>query len=184
MDNGRPAVIGFAAYSGTGKTPLLSRIIPLLLKRGLRVGVIKHAHHNFVIDTPGKDSYEIRKAGAEQVLIASRSRVAWIKELAAEEHELQLPDLLRFYANQKLDLIIVEGFKQAPFPKIEVHRSGRRSPLLSLNDRHVIAVATDCPELLDVDVETLDLNKYREIVDFIVRQKDAGKINFPDLEPQ
>ncbi len=179
MTTRQAAVIGFAAYSGTGKTTLLSGIIPLLLNRGLRIGVIKHAHHNFLIDTPGKDSYEFRKAGAEQVLIASKSRVAWIKERSGEQAEPRLRDLLGHYADQQLDLIIVEGFKDEPFPKIEVYRSGRRGPLLSRSDRHVIAVATDCPDSVDVDVVTLDLNDYGQICEFIVQRINCGDLEFP-----
>lgn len=170
-------IIGFAAFSGSGKTTLVSGIIPVLRDRGLRIGVIKHAHHNFTIDTPGKDSYELRIAGAEQVLIASRQRMAWVRETVAEQ-EPQLPDLLQHYSGQELDLIIVEGFKHEPFTKIEVHRSTLKRPLLASNDDYIIAVATDAPELLDIDIETLDLDNHIEIADFILRSMQQNLLTF------
>ena len=167
MSSSSIPIVGFAAFSGSGKTTLVSGVIPVLRDRGLRIGVIKHAHHNFTIDTPGKDSYELRNAGAEQVLIASRQRLAWVKE-AVEEREPTLQELLECYAGQTLDLIIVEGFKHEPFTKIEVHRSNIRRPLLAKSDSHIIAVATDAPESLDVGVRKLNLDDYVEIADFIV----------------
>ncbi len=178
MESRQHAVIGFAAYSGTGKTTLLSGVIPVLRRRGLRIGMIKHAHHKFNVDTPGKDSHEFRKAGAEQVLIASTDRVAWIKEQAGTRTEPRLSDLVEFYSDQQLDLIIVEGFKQEPFAKIEVHRASRRTPLLSVSDEHVIAVATDSPQSLNVGVEVLNLNDYEEIADFVLRQVAEGRLKF------
>ena len=169
-------IIGFAAFSGSGKTTLVSGIIPVLRAQGLRIGVIKHAHHNFTIDTPGKDSYELRNAGAEQVLIASRHRQAWVKE-SVEEQEPTLPELLQYYAAQQLDLIIVEGFKHEPFTKIEVHRSKIRRPLLAATDQHIIAVATDSPEVLDVDVEVLDLDNHAKIAEFILQSMKQNKLS-------
>jgi len=164
------AIIGFAAFSGSGKTTLVRGIIPLLQREGNRIGVIKHAHHNFTVDTPGKDSYELRDAGAEQVLIASRQRLAWVKETRQEE-EPKLADLLPYYAGQGLDLIIVEGFKREPFPKIEVHRSSLHRPLLASSDPHIIAVATDTPDSLSVDdADILNLDNHHEIADFILRR--------------
>lgn len=160
-------IIGFAAFSGSGKTTLVSGIIPELRKHGLRIGVIKHAHHNFAIDTPGKDSYELRRSGAEQVLIASRQRTAWVRE-AVDEREPTLQELLEIYSGQDLDLIIVEGFKHEPFSKIEVHRSAVRRVLLARNDAHIIAVATDSPDSIEADVKTLDLDDHSEIAGFIL----------------
>lgn len=168
-------IIGFAAFSGSGKTTLVSGVIPELCKHGLRIGVIKHAHHNFAIDTPGKDSYELRNSGAEQVLIASRHRMAWVRE-AVDEREPTLQDLLKMYADQDLDLIIVEGFKHEPFSKIEVHRSSIRRPLLAKNDTHIIAVATDSPDSIEVDVETLDLDNHTEIAKFILNKMQNKKL--------
>ena len=162
-------IVGFAAFSGSGKTTLVSGVIPVLRDSGLRIGVIKHAHHNFKIDTPGKDSYELRNAGAEQVLIASRERLAWVRE-SVEEQEPTLEELLKIYAGQELDLIIVEGFKHEPFTKIEVHRSTIKRPLLARTDSHIIAVATDSPDTLDVNVEVLDLDNFTEIAQFILKR--------------
>ncbi len=177
MSTARIPIIGFAAFSGSGKTTLVSGVIPVLRNHGLRIGVIKHAHHNFTIDTPGKDSYELRNAGAEQVLIASKQRMAWVRE-AVVEQEPQLPDLLQHYRNQELDLIIVEGFKHEPFTKIEVHRATLKRPLLASEDRYIIAVATDAPESLNVDVETLDLDNHVEIADFILRSMRQNSLTF------
>ena len=176
MNAVRIPIVGFAAFSGSGKTTLVSGIIPVLRAQGLRIGVIKHAHHNFTIDTPGKDSYELRNAGAEQVLIASRHRQAWVKE-SVEEQEPTLPELLQYYAAQQLDLIIVEGFKHEPFTKIEVHRSKIRRPLLAAADQHIIAVATDSPEVLEVDVEILDLDNHAKIAEFILQSMKQNKLS-------
>lgn len=175
MDARSIPIVGFAAFSGSGKTTLLSGVIPVLRNHGLRIGVIKHAHHNFTIDTPGKDSYELRNSGAEQVLIASRHRMAWVKE-AVEEREPTLDSMLDFYAGQELDLIIVEGFKHEPISKIEVHRSSVRRPLLATNDTHIIAVATDSPDSIEVNVETLDLDNHTQIAEFILKRMQQNTL--------
>ncbi len=143
--------------------------------------MLKHAHHDFTIDTPGKDSYEFRKAGAEQVLIASRNRIAWMTERSNVD-EPTLRDMLEFYKYQPLDLIVVEGFKQEPFQKIEVHRAARGPQLLARSDKHVIAVATDSPESVDAEVLILDLNDHEAIAEFIMERKLSGDLNFPDFE--
>jgi len=98
-------LLGFAAYSGTGKTTLLTRLLPLLKQQGLRVGLVKHSHHNFEIDYPGKDSYELRKARAGQVVIASPQRVAWIREVAEKREEPDLEEALSAFDSDSLDLI-------------------------------------------------------------------------------
>ncbi len=168
-------VIGFAAFSGTGKTTLVSNIIPLLRNRSLKIGILKHAHHNFVIDQPGKDSHEFRKAGAQQVLIASKHRIAWVKEKEKQE-EPELMETLQFFASQKLDLVIVEGFKKAPFTKIEVHRSKIKRPLLAKKDPHVIAIATDSPDKVDLDRTILNLEDYEGIAEFIMRRMENNTL--------
>lgn len=173
-----PDVVGFAAYSGTGKTTLVSQVIPELRRQGLSIGVIKHAHHSFEIDTPGKDSHEFRKAGAQQVLIASRNRAAWIVERDPAE-EPRLADLVGQLCGSGLDLIVVEGFKHEPFPKIEVHRADRSKALLATADPHVIAVATDSPERVQAEAQTLDLNEPAQVAEFILRRKRAGALRFP-----
>ena len=138
----RPAVLGIAAWSGSGKTTLLRRLLPLLRDQGLRVALIKHAHHDFDIDKPGKDSYELRKAGAEKVLLASARRAALVVE-RPQEREPALEELLRMLGTDGLDLVLVEGFKRANIPKIEVHRSDLRKPPLFPHDANIVAVAAN-----------------------------------------
>jgi len=161
-------LLGFAAYSGTGKTTLLRQLLPLLKARGLRVGVVKHAHHSFDTDIPGKDSYELRKAGAAQMLVASRRRWALVTETASAR-EPRVEEMLRHLDQASLDLIVIEGFKAESFPKIELHRPSLGHPLLCHDDRSIIAVATDTPLAIDPGVPQLDLNRPPEIVEFMLR---------------
>lgn len=160
-------LLGFCAHSGTGKTTLLRQLLPLLGRQGLAVGVIKHAHHSFDIDRPGKDSYELRAAGAEQVLVASRTRMALVREIPEERGEPSLQEVLHCLDPSALDLVLVEGYKQAPFPKIELHRGRLGKPLLHPHDRHIVAVATDIP--LPTTLPRLDINRPAEIARFILR---------------
>lgn len=159
-------MLGFAAFSGTGKTTLLVRLIPFLEQRGVRVALIKHAHHDFDIDKPGKDSYELRKAGARQVLVASDRRSALLTEYA-EPKEPRLEDLLAQLALDVVDLVLVEGFRHVPFPKIELHRPSLQQPLLCRGDASIIAVAMDFPVNTD-PLPRLDLNNTIMIGDFIL----------------
>lgn len=161
-------VLGIAAYSGTGKTTLLRKMLPRLRGRGLRVAVIKHAHHSFDTDVPGKDSYELRKAGAIQMLVASRHRWALVTE-TGDASEPRLDELLQRLDHGNLDLILVEGFKAESFPKIELHRPSLGHPLLCSFDRSIIAVATDAPLAADPGISVLALNQPEQITDFIVR---------------
>jgi len=162
-------IVGFCAYSGTGKTTLLTKLIPLLRSQGLRVGVIKHAHHSFDLDYPGKDSHRLRCAGAQQLLIASRDRVAWIEETPANKCEPKLTELLTVLDPERLDLILVEGFKQTPFPKIELYRPALGTPLLHPQDRNIIAIATDTLLLSKpAGLSQLDLNRPDQISNFIL----------------
>lgn len=133
-------VIGLAGWSGAGKTTLLTRLIPHLRCDGLRVSVIKHAHHKFDIDTPGKDSWLHREAGAEEVLVSSGNRWALMHELRGEP-EPPLPELLQKMA--RVDLVVIEGYKSEPIPKIEVHRAANGKPLLFPSDPDIVAVAAD-----------------------------------------
>ncbi len=160
-------VIGFAAFSGTGKTTLLERLLPILTRSGVRVGMIKHAHHQFDIDTPGKDSYRLRKAGAIQTLIASSQRWALMTETPAEDPP-RLSDLIVHLDRKHLDLILVEGFKQARIPKIELHRAALGHPLLFPADGDIVAVASDAPLEIETDLPRLDLNQPGEIANFIL----------------
>jgi len=133
-------VIGLAGWSGAGKTTLLTRIIPHLLGEGLRVSVIKHAHHKFDIDVPGKDSWRHRHAGATEVMVASGQRWALMHELRGER-EPRLPDLLARMS--RVDLVVVEGYKSEPLRKIEVYRAANGKPLLFPDDAGIVGIATD-----------------------------------------
>jgi len=139
----RLPVIGFVAPSGSGKTTLLQKLVPVLKDRGLRIGYLKHAHHSFALDVPGKDSYQLRAAGAQQVLLASHKRWALQSEQADEGKDPSLEKMLRRFDADRLDLILVEGFKHAAYPKIEVHRTTLSKPPLYLEDPNIIAVVTD-----------------------------------------
>jgi molybdopterin-guanine dinucleotide biosynthesis protein B len=133
-------VIGLAGWSGAGKTTLLTRAIPQFAKQGLRVSVIKHAHHAFDVDVPGKDSWRHREAGAAEVLVSSSQRWALMRELRGAS-EPRLPELLAKMS--PVDLIVVEGFKREPHRKIEVHRVANGKPLLFPDDPGIVGIATD-----------------------------------------
>jgi len=157
-------IIGLAGYSGSGKTTLIEKVIPLLVAEGLRVALVKHAHHEFDIDQPGKDSYRHRHAGCTEVLVSSSKRWALIHELrGAAEPSLQ--DQLKHLS--PCDVVIVEGFKSEPIAKIEVHRREAKAPLLYTDDSHVVAIATDEP--LDTFLPQLDLNDPAAVARFIVK---------------
>jgi molybdopterin-guanine dinucleotide biosynthesis protein B len=156
-------VLGIAGFSGSGKTTLIERIIPLLVRAGLRVSLIKHAHHEFDVDQPGKDSYRHRHAGCTEVLVSSARRWALMHELR-DAAEPSLGEQLKHLA--PCDLVLVEGYKKEPIPKIEVHRRDAGLPLLHPADTNVIAVATDEP--LDTALPQLPLDDSDSIVQFIV----------------
>lgn len=162
-------LVGFCAFSGTGKTTLLTRLLPLLNNRGLRIGVVKHAHHRFDIDYPGKDSFELRLAGASQMLVASRKRMAWVKETQENRPEPVLEEALLALETEHLDLVLVEGFKQAAIPKIELYRASLGKPLMYPAMSNIIAIATDAP-LADksISLPLLNLNQPVEIAEFII----------------
>lgn len=163
------ALVGFAGHSGAGKTTLLEQVIALLRSWGLRVAVIKHAHHHFEMDTPGKDSWRHRQAGAQEVLIASERRWALLHELG-DEAQPGLESLLRHLA--PCDLVLVEGFKQEPIPKLEVWRAAEGSSRLSPNDPWIIALVTDQPQpgLLPC----LDIQDPEAIARFLVQRFDLA----------
>jgi molybdopterin-guanine dinucleotide biosynthesis protein B len=135
-------IIGLAGWSGAGKTTLLARLIPHFVGHGLRVSTIKHAHHAFDLDTPGKDSFVHRQAGATEVLVASAARFALMHELRGAP-EPELPDLLGRLA--PVDLVLVEGFKRHGHPKIEIHRAANGRPWLHPSDPAIVAIASDTP---------------------------------------
>ena len=156
-------IFGFAGWSGSGKTTLIEKLIPRIAARGLRVSLIKHAHHTFDVDQPGKDSYRHRHAGASEILVTSSRRWVLMHELrgAAEpSFDAQLARL------SPCDLVIVEGFKHAAIPKLEVWRRVTGEPLLHPNDPHIVAVASDTR--LETRLPLLDLNDDGQIASFIL----------------
>ena len=158
-------IFGFAGWSGSGKTTLIEQLIPRLVKRGLRVSLIKHAHHTFDVDQPGKDSYRHRHAGATEVLVTSSRRWVLMHELRGA-HEPAFDEQIRHLA--PCDLLLVEGFKHAPIPKLEVWRAQTGEGLLHPNDPHIVAVASD--EKVDTKLPLLDLNDVDGIAAFIVKK--------------
>ena len=167
MGSRSPTLLGFAAFSGTGKTELLTQLIPILAEQGLRIGMVKHAHHAFDVDQPGKDSYRLRKAGAREMLISSGRRWALMRELGAEEEEMTLAQLLPKLDTASLDLILVEGFKHESFPKIELSRPDLGHSYLYPDDPNILALATDAPPPPGLTLPHLDLNDPPAIAAFI-----------------
>jgi len=159
-------IIGLAGWSGSGKTTLVTKALPRLIARGLRVSTLKHAHHGFDLDQPGKDSFMHRAAGATEVIISSAKRFAILHELR-DEAEWDLPDLLRKLA--PVDLVLVEGFKRDAFPKLEIHRAANGKPLLHPADPQIVAIASDTP-LPTATVPVIDLNDIERIVDILIDQ--------------
>ena len=156
-------VMGIAGWSGAGKTTLLSRLIPVLVGRGFSVSTIKHAHHHFDVDYPGKDSHTHRVAGATEVLVSSVNRFALMHELrgAAEPNLAQLLSMLA-----PVDFVLVEGYKPEQHPKIEVHRVANGKPFLYPNDPTILALASDAA-IADQNVTLLALEKAEELADFV-----------------
>jgi len=157
-------VFGFSGWSGSGKTTLIDRLIPRFRAQGLVVPLVKHAHHEFDIDQPGKDSFLHRQAGCQEVLITSSVRWALMHELRGET-ELGLDAALARIS--RCDLVLVEGFKAAPIPKLEVYRESVGKPLLHPNDPHIVGVATDSP--LATSLPRFDIEDVRAIASFIER---------------
>ncbi len=156
-------VFGFAGYSGSGKTTLIERLIPDFTGRGLRVSLVKHAHHRFDIDQPGKDSWRHRQAGATEVMLTSSHRWALMHELRGAPEPTLAEQLGRL---SPCDLVLVEGFKHAPIPKLEIFRPSLGHPPLHPHDPAVVAVASD--ETLPIELPVLDLNDHGAIADFIL----------------
>ncbi len=158
-------IIGLAGWSGSGKTTLITKVLPRLIARGQRVSTLKHAHHGFDLDQPGKDSFMHRAAGATEVVISSGKRFAILHELR-EEPEWDLPDLLAKLS--PVDLVLVEGYKRDPFPKLEIHRQENGKPLLQPDDPHIIAIASDTA-LPQAKVPVIDLDDIERIVDVLLK---------------
>ncbi|HCG6642259.1 bifunctional molybdopterin-guanine dinucleotide biosynthesis protein MobB/molybdopterin molybdotransferase MoeA [Vibrio parahaemolyticus] len=165
-------ILGFAAYSGTGKTTLLEALLPKLTEAGLRIGMLKHAHHNFDVDKPGKDSHRLRKAGASQMLIASRNRFALMTETPEAEAEFEY--LLTRFDEDKLDVVLVEGCKNIAFPKIELHREEVGKPWLYPHDDYIIAIASDTAEL-DSELPQMNINDLDAIAQFVLQYVQDAK---------
>jgi molybdopterin-guanine dinucleotide biosynthesis protein MobB len=160
-------VLGFAAYSGTGKTTLLKQLIPMLREQGLRLAIIKHSHHDFEIDHPGKDSYELHHAGAIQTLITSKYRSALISENPTRD-EPDFLNTLQLLNLDNIDLVLVEGFRnEEKLPRIELHRPSLNKPLIYPQLENIIAIASDTP--LQTHLPLLDLNQIPEISGFILK---------------
>ena len=157
-------VIGIAGFSGSGKTTLIEKVIPLLVAQGLRVSLVKHAHHEFDVDQPGKDSHRHRHAGCAEVLVSSSKRWALMHELRGAA-EPALGEQLKHLS--PCDLVIVEGYKSEAIPKIEVHRKASHAPLLYPDDRHIVALATDEP--LETALPQIDIDDAAAVARFIVK---------------
>ena len=164
-------IIGIAGYSGSGKTTLIEKVIPCLVMQGFRVSLIKHAHHEFDLDQPGKDSHRHRMAGATEVLVTSSQRWAMMHELRGAV-EPTLDEQLKHFA--PCDVVIVEGWKHHAMPKIEVHRKLSEKPLLFPEDASVIAVASD--ESLATDLPQFDLDDAQAVAQFIIKYLGLGDV--------
>jgi molybdopterin-guanine dinucleotide biosynthesis protein B len=162
-------VFGFAGYSGSGKTTLIEQLIPRFVGRGMRVSLIKHAHHTFDVDQPGKDSYRHRHAGASEVLVTSSRRWVLMHELRGAP-EPSFEDQMKHLS--PCDLVLIEGFKFAPIPKLEVWRATTGEALLHPNDPHIVAVASD--EKVATRLPLLDLNDADAIAAFILEEVELA----------
>jgi molybdopterin-guanine dinucleotide biosynthesis protein B len=158
-------IIGLAGWSGSGKTTLITKVLPVLIGRGNKVSTLKHAHHGFDLDKPGKDSFMHRAAGASEVLISSAKRWAVLHELR-DETEWNMPELLKKIS--PVDLVLVEGFKRENFPKIEIYRAENGKPLLHGEDGYIVAIASNTP-LPNVALPVIDLNDIEAVADALLK---------------
>ena len=158
-------IIGLAGWSGSGKTTLITKVLPVLIARGHTVSTLKHAHHGFDLDKPGKDSFMHRAAGASEVLISSAKRWAVLHELR-DEGEWNMPALLKKIS--PVDLVLVEGFKRESFPKIEIYRAENGKPLLHSEDGFIVGIASDA-KLPDVKLPVIDLNDIEAVADALLK---------------
>jgi molybdopterin-guanine dinucleotide biosynthesis adapter protein len=158
-------IFGLTGWSGSGKTTLIRRLVPALIGRGLRVSTMKHAHHGFDMDKPGKDSYVHREAGAVEVMISSRNR--WVLQHENREGpEPPMEELLRYMS--PVDLVLIEGFKTYPHDKLEVYRAETGKPLMAADIPSIVAIATDVPDVVRTALPVLDLNDAETIADFVI----------------
>ena len=158
-------VFGFAGYSGSGKTTLIEQLIPLLVAQGLKVSLIKHTHHDFAIDQPGKDSYRHRSAGCSEVMVTSQYRWALVHELRGEPEPGLEEQLARL---SPCDLVLVESFKNGEITKLEVHRTVIGQPLLFLQDPNIVALASDVA--VETPLPQFRLDQPETIAEFILQQ--------------
>lgn len=163
-------IIGFSAYSGTGKTTLIKQVIPLLKSKGLKIAVIKHAHHHFDLDQPGKDSYELRKSGAAHTIICTTTRMAAISEFANPDEEPSLQAIVDTLDARRFDILLVEGYKDLAFAKIELHRTAMKKPYLYPEDPTIIALACDDALSQAPAFPVLDINSPEGIAEFIYEE--------------
>ena len=172
-------ILGFAGWSGSGKTTVIENIVPLLRQEKLAVALIKHAHHDFDIDQPGKDSWRHRRAGCREVLITSSLRWALMHELQ-DEPELTLREALSRLS--PCDLVLVEGFKRAAIPKLEIYRSTLGKPLLFPDDPHVVGIATDQPgAIAGASIPVLDLSNASILAAFAITH--SAELSFDNQGP-
>jgi molybdopterin-guanine dinucleotide biosynthesis protein B len=157
-------ILGIAGWSGAGKTTLLAKLIPELTRRGIRVSTMKHAHHAFDVDTPGKDSYVHREAGATEVMVSSHKRWALMHELR-DDAEPDAAELIRHMT--PVDLLLIEGFKNGPHDKLEIYRAANGKPRLSADDPTYVAILSDGP-VAEAKLPVIDLNDTTAIADFIL----------------
>jgi len=180
---GRAPVLGVAAASGTGKTTLLEATLPHLVAAGLRVTLVKHAHHDFDIDQPGKDSHRLRQAGASQVVVGSARRVASIIERADTDLPLSLDELLTRIDPGQTDLVLVEGFKRDPIPRLALARAGAPSPPVPLEDPWLVALASDGPVAPDCGLTWLDIDDPAAVAAFLIRWRRERLLQDLPTEP-
>ncbi len=157
-------IFGFAGYSGSGKTTLIEKLIPLFVQRGLKVSLIKHAHHTFDVDQPGKDSFRHRHAGCTEVLVTSSRRWALMHELRGAPEPTLNEQIERL---SPCDLLLVEGFKHEPIPKLEVYRAEVGESMIHPHDRNIVAIASDAK--VDSALPQLDLNAPETIAAFVLQ---------------
>jgi len=158
-------IFGVTGWKNAGKTGLMERLVSEITSRGLRVSTLKHAHHSFDVDHPGRDSYRHREAGASQVLLVSEHRWALMSEQRGAP-EPALDVLLQKLS--PVDLVLIEGYKREPHPKIEAFRAVANNPLIAANDKTIVAIASDCP--IDIDRPVFDLDNTTQIANFILKE--------------
>jgi molybdopterin-guanine dinucleotide biosynthesis protein B len=170
-------VVGFVGSSGSGKTTLIEQLVPRFSGAGLRVGVMKHAHHGFDLDRPGKDTHRARSAGAAQVLVASGERWALMGEVAEPAEEPDFPALLGKFDYGQIDLVLAEGFSREAYPKVEVYRPDHgQPPRCWPHDPNILGVASDVPLDVIAPVTWLDLNRVDQVAEFLLAR-------LPELRP-